>query len=76
MCLLIGSNLHNSSHDLTKQGTRYLRPCSELACLIDANWVLKLANFGITNMLHKAIEREQLKLMEIIPLSSAYHYLH
>ncbi|KAH7711133.1 Protein GCY-27 a [Aphelenchoides avenae] len=42
-------------------------------CLIDANWVLKLTNFGITNMLHKAIEREQLKLIEIIPLSTYYY---
>ncbi|KAI1723445.1 adenylate and guanylate cyclase catalytic domain-containing protein [Ditylenchus destructor] len=38
--------------------------------LIDTNWVLKLTNFGIVNLLNKAIEREQLKMIEIIPLTT------
>uniref|UniRef100_A0A915CRS4 guanylate cyclase n=1 Tax=Ditylenchus dipsaci TaxID=166011 RepID=A0A915CRS4_9BILA len=38
--------------------------------LIDTNWVLKLTNFGIANLLNKAIEREHLKLIEIIPLTT------
>ncbi|KAH7723899.1 Protein GCY-27 a [Aphelenchoides avenae] len=42
-------------------------------CLVDANWVLKLTNFGITNMLNKAIEREQLKLIEFVPLSMYFY---
>ncbi|KAI6232173.1 Tyrosine protein kinase and Adenylyl cyclase class-3 4 guanylyl cyclase domain containing protein [Aphelenchoides besseyi] len=41
-------------------------------CLIDANWVLKLTNFGIVNLLNAAIEREQLKLMEIISFNSYF----
>ena len=40
--------------------------------LIDSNWVLKLTNFGIINLLNKALEREQLKLVEIIPMSSKF----
>ena len=40
--------------------------------LIDTNWVLKLTNFGIVNLLNRAIEREQLKLIEIIPLTSLW----
>lgn len=38
-------------------------------CLINENWVLKLTNFGVVNMLNTAIETEQLKLMEIIPFN-------
>jgi hypothetical protein len=38
--------------------------------LIDSNWVLKLTNFGIVNMLNKAITRGQLKLIELIPMTS------
>jgi serine/threonine protein kinase len=41
-------------------------------CLIDANWVLKLTNFGVVNLLNTAIEREQLKLMEIIPFNAYF----
>jgi serine/threonine protein kinase len=40
--------------------------------LIDSNWVLKLTNFGICNLLNKAIEKEQLKLIELIPLTSEW----
>jgi len=38
--------------------------------LIDSNWVLKLTNFGIGNLLNRAIRREQLQLIELIPLNS------
>lgn len=37
-------------------------------CLIDANWVLKLSNFGITNILHNLIQDEVLKNIELINL--------
>uniref|UniRef100_A0A0N5BNP6 Guanylate cyclase n=1 Tax=Strongyloides papillosus TaxID=174720 RepID=A0A0N5BNP6_STREA len=37
-------------------------------CLIDANWVLKLSNFGITNILHNLIRDEVLKNIELINL--------
>ncbi|CAD5233744.1 unnamed protein product [Bursaphelenchus xylophilus] len=42
-------------------------------CLIDGNWVLKLNNFGLVNVLNAAIEREQIKLTEIIPFTSYYN---
>ncbi|KAL3120583.1 hypothetical protein niasHT_007875 [Heterodera trifolii] len=38
--------------------------------LIDSNWVLKLTNFGICNLLNCCIQREQLKLVEIIPMTT------
>nr|CAD2134715.1 unnamed protein product [Meloidogyne enterolobii] len=38
--------------------------------LIDSNWVLKLTNFGIGNLLNRAIRREQLQLIELIPLNT------
>uniref|UniRef100_A0A9J2Q887 guanylate cyclase n=1 Tax=Ascaris lumbricoides TaxID=6252 RepID=A0A9J2Q887_ASCLU len=41
-------------------------------CLIDANWVLKMTNFGISNMLHELIESEYLRMMELIPQQ---HYI-
>uniref|UniRef100_A0A0N4ZT33 Guanylate cyclase n=1 Tax=Parastrongyloides trichosuri TaxID=131310 RepID=A0A0N4ZT33_PARTI len=37
-------------------------------CLIDANWVLKLSCFGITNILHNLIHDEVLKTIELIGL--------
>lgn len=33
-------------------------------CLIDANWVLKLTDFGITNLLNKLIENNNLRVIE------------
>lgn len=39
-------------------------------CLIDANWVLKLTNFGITNLLNRVIESEHLKVIELVPFQS------
>ncbi|KAI6175194.1 Guanylate cyclase [Aphelenchoides fujianensis] len=57
---------------LHKSPVGYHGLLSSQNCLIDANWVLKLTNFGIVNFLNSAIEREQLKLMEIISFNSYF----
>ncbi|CAJ0953042.1 unnamed protein product, partial [Mesorhabditis belari] len=41
-------------------------------CLIDANWVLKLTQFGISSMIHEFAKADTLKPLEMIPLQM-YH---
>ncbi|VDM28647.1 unnamed protein product [Toxocara canis] len=36
-------------------------------CLIDANWVLKMTKFGISNMMHDFVQSQHLRMMEIVP---------
>ncbi|TKR64225.1 hypothetical protein L596_024796 [Steinernema carpocapsae] len=65
-------------HDIIK-GLTYLHKTiaphgwlSTHTCLIDSNWVLKLANFGVGNLLHKFTKTGALMTEKIIPFS---HYV-
>lgn len=43
-------------------------------CLIDANWVLKLTNFGVCNLLNRLINNNNLRVIENVPFDGEFSY--
>ncbi|CAJ0566463.1 unnamed protein product, partial [Mesorhabditis spiculigera] len=43
-------------------------------CLIDANWVLKLTQFGISTMIHEFVNADTLKPLELISLQTYHNF--
>ncbi|VDO27833.1 unnamed protein product [Onchocerca flexuosa] len=52
---------------LHKSSIGYHGMLSLKTCMIDANWVLKLTNFGISSMLNELINQNYIRTTELIP---------